>query len=242
MAEPLSADRFLSLVKARGVDVQEQAGWKTHNRNKQGPWGPVHGVLLHHNAGSGQVKSDVAYAKKGSSDLPGPLYAGLVAPDGTLHMVGWGRVNHAGKGDGDVLRAVIAETATLPPDNQADTDGNRHFYGFSFITKADGSTPITREAQQTMALVAYVICEHHNWTERSVIAHADWQPGKPDPAPHPSIRRQVQALVADLQKAGAPGEPPQPPEAPSTIKELTEVVEQLTERVKDLENWRNWRG
>lgn len=239
MAEPLSADRFLSLVKARGVKVQEASGWKTRNRNKQGPWGPVHGVLLHHDAGSGQTKPSVDYALKGSKDLPGPLYAGMVDPDGALHMIGWGRCNHAGKGDDDVLRAVIAESPTLPADNEANTDGNRHFYGFAFISKGDG-TPPTVAAQRTMSVVCAAICHHHNWTERSVIAHADWQPGKPDPAPHPSVRRQIQAQTATLLKVVP--KPPEEPDKPSTVAELLKVVERLDARVADLEKWRNGLG
>lgn len=42
-----------------------------------------------------------------------------------MHLVGYGRANHAGLGDDDVLRAIVDETA-LPPDNEANTDGNRH--------------------------------------------------------------------------------------------------------------------
>jgi hypothetical protein len=244
MAEPLSADRFLSLVKARGVDVVEVAGWKTRNRNKGRKWGPVHGVMIHHDAGSGETKSSVNYAKTGTKELPGPLYAGLVAPDGRLHMIGWGRCNHAGLGDDDVLRAVIAETDPLPPDNEANTDGNRHFYGFAFILKGDG-TPPTAEAQRTMAAVCYALAvDGHHWTERSIAAHADWQPGKPDPAPHPSIRRQVRAQVAHWRKTGAPGPAKPEPEAepePPTLAELTDEVRQLRARVVDLEKWRNAR-
>ena len=32
-----------------------------------------------------------------------------------------------------------------------------------------------------MAVVSYVIAEHHGWTERSVLMHSEWQPGKVDP-------------------------------------------------------------
>ncbi len=53
----------------------------------------------------------------------------------------YGRANHAGPGDDDVLRAVIAEKA-LPRDNEANTDGNRHFYGFECENLGDGDDPL----------------------------------------------------------------------------------------------------
>ena len=83
----------------------------------------MHGVMIHHTVTSGTQNSvDICY--NGHSSLPGPLCHGVIAKDGTVHMVGNGRANHAGLGDDDVLRAVINETA-LPGDNEANTDGNR---------------------------------------------------------------------------------------------------------------------
>ncbi|NUP24172.1 MAG: hypothetical protein HOZ81_50580 [Streptomyces sp.] len=35
--------------------------------------------------------------------------------------------------DTDILLPAIAEKASLTRDNDADTDGNRHFYGFECI-------------------------------------------------------------------------------------------------------------
>src|SRR3546814_14951944 len=40
----------------------------------------------------------------GLSNLPGPLCHLGVAQDGTVWLVGWGRANHAGLGDDDVLK------------------------------------------------------------------------------------------------------------------------------------------
>ena len=241
MAEPMSAETFLARVKASGVKVVEVAGWRTRNRAQAGPWGPVHGVMLHHTV-TEATKATVDLVRKGYGDLPGPLYAGVVAKDGALHLIGWGRCNHAGKGDDDVLRAVIAETAPLPRDDEANTDGNRHFYGFAYINEGDGKDPYTDEQHDTMARIGYVITDHHNWTERSVIAHADWQPGKPDPAPHPAIRALVAGQIATWRKTGGPVDEDQEPEEPTTIPGVLAYVKQLEERVTDLEKWRNAHG
>ncbi|PWI09952.1 N-acetylmuramoyl-L-alanine amidase [Streptomyces sp. NWU339] len=179
MATPLSADQFLDALRAEGLTVVEHRSWRTHNRNHKGPWGPVHGVMIHHTVTSGTMSS-VQLCYDGHSALPGPLCHGVVAKDGTVHLVGNGRANHAGLGDDDVLRAVIDEAA-LPPDNEANTDGNRHFYGFEAINLGDG-IDLWPEAQlEAIEKAAAAVCRAHGWTECSVIGHLEWQPGKIDP-------------------------------------------------------------
>ncbi|MBL3669170.1 N-acetylmuramoyl-L-alanine amidase [Streptomyces sp. M2CJ-2] len=179
MATPLSADRFLDALRAEGLTVVEHRSWRTHNRNHKGPWGPVHGVMVHHTVTSGTMGS-VQLCYDGRSDLPGPLCHGVVAKDGTVHLVGNGRANHAGLGDDDVLRAVIDEAA-LPPDNEANTDGNRYFYGFEAINLGDGVDPWPEAQLEAIEKAAAAVCRAHGWTECSVIGHLEWQPGKIDP-------------------------------------------------------------
>ncbi|MFJ8939393.1 N-acetylmuramoyl-L-alanine amidase [Streptomyces sp. NPDC102365] len=179
MASPMSAGRFLSRLKAEEITVVEVGDWEHHNRNHKGPWGPVHGVMIHHTVTSGSTRT-VEICRDGYSGLPGPLCHGVVTKDGRVHLVGYGRSNHAGLGDDDVLRAVIAETA-LPSDNEANTDGNRHFYGFECENLGDGEDPWPEAQLDAVARAAAAICRHHGWTERSVIGHLEWQPGKIDP-------------------------------------------------------------
>ncbi|CAM5718448.1 hypothetical protein SALBM135S_02759 [Streptomyces alboniger] len=105
----------------------------------------------------------------------------MITKDGRVHLVGYGRANHAGNGDDDVLQAVIAERATLPPDNEANTDGNRHFYGFECENLGDGKDPRPDEQLEAIERVSAAICLYHGWSERSVIGHLEWQPGKVDP-------------------------------------------------------------
>ncbi|MER7622680.1 N-acetylmuramoyl-L-alanine amidase [Streptomyces sp. NPDC126503] len=179
MAKPMSARRFLEALRDEGLSVVEVGDWSTHNRNHKGPWGPVHGVMIHHTVTRGTAHT-VRICRDGYSGLPGPLCHGVIAKDGTVHLVGYGRANHAGLGDDEVLRAVIAERG-LPPDNEATTDGNRHFYGFECENLGDGEDPWPKVQTDAIARAAAAVCRVHGWTQRSVIGHLEWQPGKVDP-------------------------------------------------------------
>ncbi|WP_405938769.1 N-acetylmuramoyl-L-alanine amidase [Streptomyces sp. NBC_00726] len=180
MSSPMSASAFLAALKKEGLTVVEVGDWRSHNRNHKGPWGPVNGVMIHHSVTKG-TDATVKLCRDGHPDLPGPLCHGVIAKDGRVHLVGYGRANHAGMGDGDVLRAVIAEKKRLPHDNEADTDGNRHFYGFECENLGDGRDPWPGAQLEAIEKVSAAICRHHGWTARSVIGHREWQPGKVDP-------------------------------------------------------------
>ncbi|MEU4128877.1 N-acetylmuramoyl-L-alanine amidase [Streptomyces wuyuanensis] len=179
MAPPMSADSVLDALRDEGLTVVQVGDWRNHNRNHKGPWGPVHGVMIHHTATRGTADT-VRICRDGYEGLPGPLCHGVIAKDGKVHLVGYGRANHAGLGDDDVLRAVIAEKA-LPPDDEANTDGNRHFYGFECENLGDGSDPWPEAQLAAIERAAAAVCRRHGWNARSVIGHLEWQPGKIDP-------------------------------------------------------------
>ncbi|MER5365234.1 peptidoglycan recognition family protein [Streptomyces sp. NPDC002722] len=179
MSSPMSASRFLEVLMNEGLTVVQVGDWRTHNRDHKGPWGPVNGVMIHHTVTSGTAAT-VRICRDGYPDLPGPLCHGVIAKDGRVHLVGHGRANHAGLGDDDVLRAVVAEKR-LPGDNEADTDGNRHFYGFECENLGDGKDPWPDAQLEAIEKAAAAICRHHGWNSRSVIGHKEWQPGKVDP-------------------------------------------------------------
>ncbi|MBP2056318.1 LysM repeat protein [Streptomyces griseochromogenes] len=179
MAIPISADHLVAALHAEGVRVVERSGWRTHNRNHKGPWGPVNGVMIHHTVTSGTANT-VSICERGYEGLPGPLCHGVIAKDGTVHLVGHGRVNHAGRGDDDVLRAVIAERS-LPAANEANTDGNTHFYGFECENLGDGHDPWPPAQLDAIERAATALCRIHSWSAASVIGHLEWQPGKIDP-------------------------------------------------------------
>lgn len=183
MATPVSAATFYGDLKDL-VPVREWDGWRTHNRGKRGDgWGPVHGVLIHHTV-TKSTKSAIQACYSGVQQadgfLPGPLYNVVVDKQGTAHLIGWGRANHAGKGDDDVLRALIAEQ-TLPTPNESNTDGNARLYGIAMLNLGDGVDEFTSAQLQTAATAAALLCSLHGWSERSVAGHKQWQPGKIDP-------------------------------------------------------------
>jgi hypothetical protein len=179
MATPLTATQMVAALRAEGVTVHEVRSWRTHNRNHKGPWGPVNGVMIHHTVTSGTASS-VALCYDGHSTLPGPLCHGVIDKKGEVWLVGNGRANHAGSGDDDVLKAVVNETS-LPADDEANTDGNRYFYGFEAINLGDGKDPWPAAQVEGVVRASAAICRAHGWNERSIVGHKEWQPGKVDP-------------------------------------------------------------
>nr|WSZ97284.1 N-acetylmuramoyl-L-alanine amidase [Streptomyces sp. NBC_00857] len=182
MATPLSAAALVKALKAEGVTVVEHDGWRTHNRNHKGPWGPVNGVVIHHAVTSG-TDASVRICYDGYADLPGPLCHGVIDKNGRVHLVGHGRANHAGAGDDDVLRAVIAENYgdTPPSPNENNTDGNVRFYGFECINLGDGKDPWPDAQLEAIERTSAAICRAHGWTAKSVIGHKEWTNTKIDP-------------------------------------------------------------
>ncbi|MFJ4585335.1 N-acetylmuramoyl-L-alanine amidase [Streptomyces echinatus] len=224
MSSPLSAAKFRDAIEGAGVTVVGVGNWTTHNRAGHGAWGPVHGVMIHHTVTSGTANS-VAICRDGYSTLPGPLCHGVIDKAGTVHLVGYGRANHAGLGDADVLAAVIAERSPLPTDNQANTDGNARFYGFECINLGDNADPWPEVQVEAIARTAAGLCRAHGWGAESVIGHLEWQPGKVDPrgpigkkgGPALTMAK-IRARVAELLDEDAPGKPstPSTPSKPYT--------------------------
>ena len=234
MATPLSADRLLTALRAEGVKVVEYKSWRTHNRNSAGPWGPVHGVMIHHTVTSG-TDASVKLCYDGRSDLPGPLCHGVIAKDGTVHLVGHGRANHAGKGDGDVLAAVIAERA-LPRVDEADTDGNTRFYGFECVNLGDNRDPWPAAQVEAIVRASAAICRAHGWGkdgDTSVIGHLEWQPGKIDPRgpgiSMPDIRRRVAERLKH-PASWSPNTTPEEDDVALTAAEIDKIAERVWRR------------
>lgn len=179
MATPLSADKMLAALKKEGVKVSERSGWRTHNRAGHGAWGPVHGIIIHHTAGA-DSSAGLNLVYNGRSDLPGPLAHAYLSKSGTVTLTGNGRANHAGLGDDDVLKAVIAET-TLPKPNENNTDGNARFYGIEIANLGNGKDPYPAAQYNAAVKWAAAICRAHGWSEKSVIGHKEWTNQKIDP-------------------------------------------------------------
>ncbi|MFE7129324.1 peptidoglycan-binding protein [Streptomyces sp. NPDC057638] len=203
MATPLSADVALRAFTSEGLNVRESPGWRTHNRNHVGPWGPAHGVMIHHTGRYSTEAGMVGLCYNGRSDLPGPLCHTVIGKTGTAHMVGWGRCNHAGLGDAAVLAAVKAERP-VPAAQRIDTDGNRYFYGVELINRGDGRDPWPAAQLDAAVRWAAALCRAHGWSERSIIGHLGWQRGKVDPKGFSmaDFRARVHARLADSKPGG----------------------------------------
>ncbi|MFJ3834434.1 peptidoglycan-binding protein [Streptomyces sp. NPDC090054] len=219
MAEPLTADRFIAALLAEGVRVQEHPGWRNHNRNHKGPFGPVHGVMVHHTVSSGSASS-VELCRAGYPSLPGPLCHGVIDKAGIVHLIGYGRTNHAGGGDIDTLNAVRAEEYGLRPPvpdtgNTDGVDGNRHFYGWECVNLGDGKDPWTEEQLDAIERASAAVCRAHGWTAKSVIGHLEWSDDKVDPRGFTmaSMRDRVEARLGKT-----PTKPPTTPAPPPAAK------------------------
>ncbi|MFD4372518.1 peptidoglycan-binding protein [Streptomyces sp. NPDC058486] len=221
MATPLPADRLLAALRAEGVTVVEHPGWRTHHRNHTGAWGPVAGVMIHHTVSSGTTSS-VAMCSDGYDSLPGPLCHGVIAKDGSVHLVSAGRANHAGGGDPSVLRAVVTEAygdrPPAPHEHQGSpgaVDGNSRFYGFECVNLGNGRDPWPAAQLDAIERVSAALCRAHGWGAKSVIGHLEWSDWKSDPKGFgmPGMRDRVQKRLC-----AAPAPKPPAPSKPATPK------------------------
>ncbi|MGJ3560919.1 peptidoglycan recognition protein family protein [Streptomyces sp. INA 01156] len=178
MAPPMSASAFLSALKAEGLKVVEVGDWRDHNRNHKGPWGPVHGVMIHHTAtrGSAGPSSCAARATRACrgrcATASSPRTAGSTSSATAGPTTRPGRRRRAARRD---------RGEGAPADNEQNTDGNRHFYGFECENLGDGDDPWPAVQLEAIERAAAAVCRRHGWNERSVIGHLEWQPGKVDP-------------------------------------------------------------
>ncbi|MFF9240116.1 N-acetylmuramoyl-L-alanine amidase [Streptomyces sp. NPDC014801] len=238
MATPLTADQMLAALKAEGLRVVEHPGWRTHNRAGHGAWGPVHGVMIHHTGGSAPSDAEIVWS--GRSDLPGPCAHAYLAKDGTVTLMGNGRANHAGGGDGNVLQAVIDESySTRPPaphkheGSSGAVDGNARFYGLECSELGKGTAWPTAQYDAAVRWAAAIL-RAHGWTEKSAIGHKEWSDWKPDPTfDMPTFRAAVAARLAHPASWNPSGSTPAKPTTPSapttedgmpTAKEIADAV------------------
>lgn len=223
MAAPMTDKQFIDLLKKWQIPYSAyRREWATHNRNHKGEWGGVNGVMLHH-TGSDNQTSMPGQLWNGYPDLPGPLCHGGIDVNGRVILTGWGRCNHAGSGDPDVLAKVISEnyTGILQPKYSNSSvnavDGNRHFYGFEIMYS--GSHAMSPKQIETSTRLSAAICSFHEWSHKSVIGHGEWQKGKWDPGVVPGKMTDMNAVRNVIKMRIAAG-PPKPP-IPSTTKPYT---------------------
>jgi len=206
MASPMTAAQFLGSLRDEGLTVRETDGWRTRNRNHKGDWGPLYGVMVHHTAGRAAGAVDVV--TNGYEGLPGPLCQVLIQKDGSIDLIGWGRCNHAGGGDPDVLAAIKAERYPLPRPTEhdgspGDVDGNAHFVGYECVNLGDGKDPWPEVQLEAIARACAAVCRHYGWSVDSVLRHMDWSDWKSDPkgVDWSAMRVRIDAILAGKPNA-----------------------------------------
>ncbi|AXH67240.1 LysM-like peptidoglycan-binding protein [Streptomyces phage Wofford] len=211
MATPMSPAQLEAQLKKWGVKYSKYKSWSSHNRNSKGKWGPVNGFMVHHTGSDGKDQRDLLY--NGISGLPGPLCHFGLAQDGTVWLIGWGRANHAGLGDPDVMSAVMNENygANPPVDNESSVDGNARFYGVEIWYS--GSHAMSTAQYAALRKLAAAICDFHKWSEKSVIGHGEWgSPGKWDPGISSGRMMNMAEVRADIKSTlGGKSTTPTPP-------------------------------
>lgn len=227
MAFPMTPDQFVNALRAEGCRVVTVGQYRTHNRNHKGPWGPVHGTMLHHTAGG--EDGAVSFCYNGTTALPGPLCQGVITKDGTVHVISTGRSNHAGGGDPNVLAAVKDERyGDSPPATHQHQgtagaiDGNQYFYGFECVNFGNGRDPWPAVQIEAMVRASAAISRFYQWTEKSTIAHREWSDYKPDPAgpgmpSMPVLRERIKERLAHPASWNPGTTAPTDPQGPDTM-------------------------
>lgn len=210
MAVPMTSKQLITQLNRWGIKYEPiHSGWESHNRNHKGEWGPVHGIVQHH-TGSDSQKSMRDILWSGYDSLPGPITHVGNDMYGKLWLAGWGRANHAGLGDPDVLNHVIREDyeGVLKP-NEAAADGNRHFYGIENMYS--GNQAMSQAQYRTAVLFSAAISEFHEWGPESSIGHGEWQPGKWDPGARKGVMMDMATMRNHIEQAIEAGPNKKPP-------------------------------
>lgn len=242
MSDPMTPNQLLAALSAEGLSVAEHSHWRTHERDSATgkPFGPVHGVVVHHTAGL----NDLEYIYSGSAALPGPLAHGFIAKSGVVTLMSAGRANHAGGGDPNVYRTVVAESYMTRPSaprfgegDKGAMDGNDVFYGWECENLGDGKDPWPHEQYVAMVKASAAICRHYGWSAKSCIGHLEWSNQKNDPRGFSMVtfRGDLANCLRAKPKSwptvvAPPPVKPTPPPAPKPA--LT--VEQRLERIEKL--------
>ena len=208
----MTANSLLADLKAAGLTVVEEDGWKT--RGGVGDWhgGKPEGVMQHHTAPPNPYPIKGLYRD-------GKIKANMgTHEDGTLYLIAYRRCNYSsGPGSSTVLNRNVR--AGNPPKANArerglkdDMGGNRHFWNYENSHPGDGSD--LPEAQlKTIVVSNIVVNNHFGLSYKNIISHAEWSRRKIDPRWNGGNRNainQIRELVAEgeeMEEKGPNGEP-----------------------------------
>jgi hypothetical protein len=228
MSTPMTALEIRHQLDKWDVPYTGYKNWATHNRGNRGNgFSNVKGLMVHHTGSDSTDQRE--YLHTGNSDLPGPLCHFGLDQKGRIHLIGWGRTNHAGGGDPDVLSQVVHEeySGMLHPKYHEGSahaaDGNGYFYGVEIWYS--GSHEMTDAQYFTLTRLAAAICDFHNWSELSVIGHGEWSSWKWDPGISTGKIMNMVSLRNDLSKTieRGPNNMSGPSSKPTAFREVWET-------------------
>jgi hypothetical protein len=238
MATPMTPAEWRSALKAEGVKFTEFANWTTSGRDAATgkPFGPVHGVLNHHTAGSDSLKT---VTTAGAPALPAPLCHTFLPKTGIAVLVSCHRANHAGLAASNVIAAIIAEKPLPKQDKSSTVDGNDCLYGIETENLGNGKDVYTRAQYDAWVRWNAAICRHHGWGSGSVAGHLETSvEGKIDPlgpvegygtrGKFTFTMPQLRADVAERLKHPASWSPPTTAPAPAPAPKPPTIEERLT--------------
>ncbi|WP_455754887.1 N-acetylmuramoyl-L-alanine amidase [Streptomyces misionensis] len=182
MSDPMTPDQWRAALKAEGVKFTEYSGWTTRDRDAATgkAFGPVHGALNHHTAGSNSLG---AVAADGAPNLPAPLCHTFLPKSGVAVLVSCHRANHAGLAAVNSYNAIVAEKPIPKPDKSSGTvDGNDALYGVEVENLGNGKDVYPRAQYDAWVRWNAAICRHHGWGAGSCAGHLETSvEGKVDP-------------------------------------------------------------
>jgi len=183
MADPLSENRLLTVLKTEGVRVAEYPGWRDRERDDETgkPFGPVHMLLNHHTAGTNSLAT---VAKNGVPGLPGPLAHIHLAKNGVATLCSAGRTNHAGLMARNAYESFLNEATSHPAPTKASgtVDGNDASYGIETENFGNGKDVYPRAQYDALVRINAAICREYGWTAESCGCHKETSiEGKVDP-------------------------------------------------------------
>lgn len=181
MSDPMTPAQWRAALTAEGVRFTEHNGWTTSGRDTATGkiFGPVHGSLNHHTAGTSSLK---VIAETGRPNLPPPLAHTYLPKSGVLVLVSCHRANHAGLAAKNVYDAIVDEKPLPTPNKASTVDGNDAFYGIEVENLGDQKDTYTRAQYDTLVRYNAAICRHHGWGAGSVAGHLETSvEGKVDP-------------------------------------------------------------
>ncbi|PWI15936.1 N-acetylmuramoyl-L-alanine amidase [Streptomyces sp. Act143] len=182
MAQPATPAQWRAALKAEGVRFTEYPGWTERGRDAATGkvFGPVHGILNHHTAGTNSLTT---IATGGRPGLPPPLAHAYLPKSGELVLVADGRANHAGLVATNVFNAIVAEKPLPKQDKSSTVDGNDALYGLEVENLGNGADVYTRAQYDTWVRFDAALCRLHAWSAASAAGHLETSvEGKPDPA------------------------------------------------------------